>query len=276
MELTEHELRELALFFAKRMDTSLTMLDPADPPRPGDPRAEWFDTLAEAQDTGRLSNLMRRIATVDPDDENLQSACSLLRTPQARLESYALGMALVGGTGVLLLAILGAASVLTASALVEAAPETLAAAPSPDAPVVLARAEQSEPVPTPMAPASPPTEAAVAAPVVAKPPPVLTAHTAPPPAVIPNPPCSDAEGDVVGYWYAGDTAPGIAGETVTVPHAVNVRADYPDVHNNFDARANINCVLQEGDVVRLSRDPILVPADRYWIPLVNGDLVAKS
>jgi len=81
---------------------------------------------------------------------------------------------------------------------------------------------------------------------------------------------------VVGYWYAGDTAPGIAGETVTVPHAVNVRADYPDVHNNFDARAHINCVLQEGDVVRLSKDPILVPADRYWIPLVNGDLVAKS
>jgi len=276
MELTDRELRDLALFFAKRMDTALVALDPTDPPPPGDPRSAWFDKLASAQDSGRLSALMNRIAAVDPDDENLQQACTLLRTPNARFEAYSVGLALVGGTGVLLLSIAAASGVLAASALVgdteavvEIAP--VEASPPTAPPVEVAMAPEEEPAPAPVEEASlahqvPPDVVEIPAP------PVKRVAKAAPPATR----CTATAGDIVGYWYAGEHAPGTAGEMVTVPHAVNVRADYPDVHNNFDARARINCVLQEGDIVKLSRDPILVPADRYWIPLVSGDLIASS
>ena len=88
--------------------------------------------------------------------------------------------------------------------------------------------------------------------------------------------CTIADDGVVGYWYAGEKAPGNAGELVTVDHSVNVRADYPDHHNAYDARASVRCQLAAGDQIRLTAEPILVPGDRYWVPLYNGDLVRSD
>ena len=54
--------------------------------------------------------------------------------------------------------------------------------------------------------------------------------------------------------------------------AVNVRADYPDGANDYNARTELRCALLAGDHVHLSAAPILVPGDRYWVPLHAGDL----
>ena len=70
---------------------------------------------------------------------------------------------------------------------------------------------------------------------------------------------------------AGD--PAQAGDTLIMPNSVNVRADYPDAHNDFDARTALRCTLAAGDKVRLSSDPIAVPGGAFWVPLHSGDLL---
>ena len=85
--------------------------------------------------------------------------------------------------------------------------------------------------------------------------------------------CTTQDDGVVGYWYAGADAPGQAGEVLVMDYSVNVRADYPDHHNAYDARATVRCQLAAGDKVRLTAPPIHVPGDAYWVPLYNGDLI---
>jgi hypothetical protein len=85
--------------------------------------------------------------------------------------------------------------------------------------------------------------------------------------------CAGQPGQVVGYWYAGSTAPGQAGQTITMRQGANVRADYPDVHNGYNARAPMTCALKAGDRLTLSRDPIAVPGGAFWVPVVAGDLL---
>jgi hypothetical protein len=85
--------------------------------------------------------------------------------------------------------------------------------------------------------------------------------------------CTVEGGGVVGYWYAGRTAPAAAGELLVMPNSVNVRADYPDKHNGFDARTALRCTLAEGDRIRLTADPIAVPGGAFWVPLHSGDLL---
>ncbi len=88
--------------------------------------------------------------------------------------------------------------------------------------------------------------------------------------------CTVEGGGIVGFWYAGTTMPGHKGQTITVENSVRVRADYPDTHNDFDARAPIRCYLAPGDRVRLTADPLLVPGSAYWVPLHSGDLVHNA
>ena len=266
MDLTDREIRELALFFAKRMDTSLNLLDPTDPPPPGDPRKQWIDKLTDARDRGDVQHLVKRISRLSADDENLQGACQILLTPGANLDSWAIGAAFVAGTGILLVSIAAAAGILAAAAIVGETEKVVEISPAPKnvyvaAEVVVPAAEVEMEI------SYDEPEITVEEPIGAAPTRSVSRST--------FQRCNTSSGEIVGYWYAGSQAPGAPGQTVTVGHAINVRADYPDVHNNFDARSNITCVLQEGDVVRLSRDPILVPADRYWIPLVSGDLVSS-
>ena len=80
--------------------------------------------------------------------------------------------------------------------------------------------------PTPVAEALPePTPALPAEPVEAPPTPVEAATVAVAP---PVPGCEAPSGELIGYWYAGEDAPGAAGEEVTIAQTVNVRADYPE------------------------------------------------
>ena len=57
---------------------------------------------------------------------------------------------------------------------------------------------------------------------------------------------------------------------------VNVRIDYPGLHNDFDKRAKVRCILKRGDKVKLTQAAILVPPDKYWVPLYHGDLVEEA
>jgi len=79
--------------------------------------------------------------------------------------------------------------------------------------------------------------------------------------------CRGQEGELVGYWYAGSASPGKKGDIITVPRDLNVRADYPDAHNNYDRRTPIRCTLGVGKKLELTADPIAVPGDAYWVPL---------
>jgi len=63
------------------------------------------------------------------------------------------------------------------------------------------------------------------------------------------------------------------GQTITMDQAINVRADYPDHDNGYDARTPLRCLLRAGDRIRLSTPPVLVPGDRFWVPLRAGDLL---
>lgn len=256
MEWSDTELDELASFFAKRMTVDLERLEPSDPPPPGDPVTRWRDRLHAARDRGNLSALARRIAAVDPTDANLQAACAVLDQPQGRNALQVLGAALS----------VGALLVFTAGGLLT----TLAAqtAPEPLEPVaVTARAEaRATPLPDPMAGRMVEGEGEVE---TARPLEITEAKPAP---VQVNGRCGGSRGEVVGYWYAGEERPGQKGTTIEMDGAVNVRADYPDVHNGFEKRSAVKCVLQSGDRVTLEAEPIRVPGDAYWVPLVAGSI----
>ena len=85
--------------------------------------------------------------------------------------------------------------------------------------------------------------------------------------------CRGAAGGVIGYFHAGSTSPGHQGQTITLARGARVRADYPDRHSNFNANAPIRCVLPPGSTVRLDAEPITVPGQAVWVPLVAGSVL---
>ncbi|MCB9675488.1 MAG: hypothetical protein H6737_10255 [Alphaproteobacteria bacterium] len=244
MELTETDLNDLAAFFGRRLDVNLT---PTPAPQT---RAEerqramaWLLTLEEAQEHGKLSALVLRISRKFPDDRNLQEACGILMDPGRSSDRVAglvfLAAGAVGAAGMLVGAGLIVAAVATGASFSDVASMSRISV-EPAMEVVGASEE-----------AMTPNRA------------VLTAFTGR---------CTRPDGGRVGYWYAGRRNPGGVGQIATFDRAVNVRVDFPDRHNDFDARSHIECVLQPGDHVRISGEPILVPGGAWWVPLYTGDL----
>lgn len=249
MDLTTDELQELATFFARRLTTTLDKVDPSDPPPAGDPVLGWVDLLQRAQADGRLAQLARQAAAADRSDAQLQSAAQLLQVGAGRRVS---GGAMALGVVVLVAAVTGVG--VAASRQAPEAARTVVA---------------------------PPVEVGDAAPVSAR-----DAHQdlgfveAPEPRreavdtvadALPGR-CARSDGGIVGYWYVGERSPGAIGATVEVPRATYVRADYPREDNGFRVDAPIRCVLEAGDIVRLSLAPVHVPLNSWWVPLVSGDL----
>ena len=262
MKWSDNELEELAGFFAKRMTPGLEPLDPTDPPPPASAQPEWLSALKTARDGGMLPTLARQIGQVHPDDENLQHACALLTENKGASPAALMGAALSVG---ILLAIVGGGIYTQSQTAVESPtlqPQSVVA--SADLQVSATQVVEAAVVVE-----DPVVEEEVV--LVEK---VLVVAEAPTKSVSTFKRCTAEEGEVVGYWYAGEQLPGTQGSTVTLTHAVNVRADYPDVHNRFDARSTVTCVLQEGDVVRLSSAAVKVPGNAYWIPLISGDLAS--
>jgi hypothetical protein len=82
--------------------------------------------------------------------------------------------------------------------------------------------------------------------------------------------CSlEGSGDLIGYWYAGSTPPQIDNGWTTIPHGVNVRIDFPEEHNNYNAKTAVSCVLFPNMRVPVQHEPILVAGGKYWIPLMS-------
>jgi len=272
MTWNEEELVELATFLSRRMNTKLERRDPADLPPPGNPVGEWVSELKAANDAGRLPHLAKRVRAVDPDDSNLQEVCGLLgKKDHTHLRkmvagSLVFGLALVVISGTTLWM---AMNDPTPSVVLQPQSVTSVAAARTDTPATTESASVVAQAPSTVE-SSPEPELAMGPAQVT----VNVVAEAPPP--LPVPGCEAAAGELIGYWYAGEDAPGIAGEKVTIPQAVNVRADYPDVHNEFNKRADVRCILDEGALVVLTKAPIRVPGDHFWVPLVGGDLVPKT
>ncbi|MBM4369703.1 MAG: hypothetical protein FJ102_26065 [Deltaproteobacteria bacterium] len=70
-----------------------------------------------------------------------------------------------------------------------------------------------------------------------------------------------------GYYYAGRSSPGGAGDTITLGRDARVRADYPRADNGHNAAAPERCVLARGTVIVLSRAPIDASNGHYWVPV---------
>jgi len=245
MELTDSDLSDLAAFFGRRLDVRLTPTPAARTDAQARQRAmAWLLTLEEAQDRGHLSALLLKISRRFPDDPNLQEACALLIEP-GRSSDRAAGLVFLAAGAAGVAGLLASGVGLTAA-------------------VVTGFIPPAEPTFTSLTPA---IEVVGNSPVDS---PIRHESAAPVGR------CTNPDAAQVGYWYAGSQYPGGVGSTVPFDRAVNVRVDYPDHHNRFDARSHIECVIQPGDRVRISREPVLVPGNRYWVPLVSGDLVAPK
>lgn len=274
MLFSDHECRELAAFFAKRFSepSVRTMLARQAGLKEGeegtDPGVAWERLITTAQNRRKLPKLAIVAAKTDATDQNLQAVCNLLgarsRIVRNRTIAAAAAACLAvsfGYAGFTLGTDEATPELATASTPIEPTLEV----PALDDTIVVADATPTieEPPPVPDGPA------------------YTTAHTAP--EERPTGPawrngrCTYSEpGEFIGYWYAGDELPGRQGEVAEVKLGVNVRMDYPGLHNDFDTRAKVRCILKRGDKVKLTDAAILVPPDKYWVPLYHGDLVEEA
>ena len=77
----------------------------------------------------------------------------------------------------------------------------------------------------------------------------------------------EGSGEIIGYWYAGANPPEVMNGWTTIPHGMNVRLDYPERHNAYNAKAPVSCVLFPNMEVPVLDEPILVAGGKYWVPL---------
>lgn len=302
MELQTHDLRELAEFFAKRFPRTndrRLLVDQIRLPHKEEegkaPIQAWMAMLEVARNRRALTQLGEAAQRLRPYDENLSSMTDVLRRSEGGGARG--GLQMVGMAMAALLAV-GSTWAAINSLEQEASDETEAAEASVDNPANTETASlfdnpptettaiddtPSFTVPTMEAAMTETSEfAAVVENTEMNPSPrsqKKATQRERPRSVVDtgsayhNGRCTTEDDGVVGYWYAGADAPGQAGEVLVMDYSVNVRADYPDHHNAYDARAAVRCQLAAGDKVRLTAPPIHVPGDAYWVPLYNGDLI---
>lgn len=272
MLFSENERRELAAFFAKRFSepSVRTMLARQagikEDAETAAPDIAWERLITTAQNRRKLPKLAIVASKTDTTDQNLQAVCNLLGARARIVRNRVIGVAAAASLA-LSFGIAGFSLGTDDSNATLAAIETV-----PEAPAV------AEVIAPEVVEAIPAIEVVEPEPVG---PAYVTAHT--PPTERESGPawrngrCTyEKDGDFIGYWYAGGDLPGAQGETVEVTMGVNVRMDYPGLHNDFDKRAKVRCILKRGDKVKLTQAAILVPPDKYWVPLYHGDLVEEA
>jgi hypothetical protein len=293
MLFSENECRELAEFFAKRFSepsirsmlanqAGLKEITKTDTPTDA-----WEQLITTAQKRRKLPKLAIVASKTDQDDQNLQAVCNLLgartRIIRNRVSAvaaaavFALGFGMAGfslgnDSDAPVVADLndGTATLAEEVVLEPSSNEALASANTPEVEVEVEVEETVAPI-----------EVAEANLPSTDEPGFVNAHT--PPEERHNGPawrngrCTyEKDGDFIGYWYAGAEMPGRQGETIQVKMGVNVRKDYPGLHNDFDKRAKVRCIVKRGDSIKLAAAPILVPPDKYWVPLYHGDIVEEA
>jgi hypothetical protein len=197
----------------------------------------WGVHIAETQVNGTLAAVLADAAR-RCDDPRLREVRALLTEPARGGRPWLLAASVA--CALTLLAVVGTGTGVALASL----------QPPPPPPVVAVRIEP--PVVAPVAPVEP---------VVAAPAPRLADH-----------PCARAGDGVVGWWYAGNHAPGAAGEVIQLPRDANVRASAPGKDNRYNAHTKVRCVLKQGDRVRLSADATRIPPGVYWVPLRAEDV----
>jgi hypothetical protein len=287
MLFSESECRELAEFFAKRFSepSIRSMLANQaglkDHSKADTPIDAWEQLITTAQNRRKLPRLAIVASKTDQEDQNLQAVCNLLgaraRIIRNRVTGVAAAAALALGFGMAGFSLGNDADAQVVADLNSDIPtmaEKVVIEPSPEH----VRASEST---TPANEDGEAIEVAEANLPDPNDPGYVNAHT--PPEERQNGPawrngrCTyENDGDFIGYWYAGAEMPGRQGETIQVNMGVNVRKDYPGRHNGFDKRAKVRCIVKRGDTIKLSAAPILVPPDKYWVPLYHGDIVEEA
>jgi hypothetical protein len=289
MRLDPDDLTELAAFFAKRFpvaaDRRALAADAGvrpDRDPMASPEESWLILLGNAHAKGRLRLLAHAVARRAPDDANLMGVCQVITgtTKPGRVPVWdhprtapalaAVAVALLGLTAAVAFRDAAPTDIAPLPSLADT-PVAEADAPTAGAPtdglVAIEAGASAAPSAKPWKAGNPLDAKAAGAPEAsprAAAPAVDRAHF--------EGRCTVKGGGIVGYWYAGRSAPAAAGELLVMPGSVNVRADYPDKHNRFDARTALRCTLAPGDRVRLTADPIAVPGGAFWVPLHSGDL----
>ncbi len=267
MHLSHQELRSLARFLAKRFPPPAAISPLArsarldfDPTGPDDAEADWFALLAAAHDQGRLEALVRAAATGCPEDDNMAELEAIIAPPPSNMARFVALGAVVAMAATALLTAGVMAWVLSGDDAVAAQVSAEHAAPVTATQVEPAQVEPAQVEPAQVEPVEP---APVSSPRVQG-----TSD-----AELPGPcaPSTDEE-EVVGWWYAGERSPGAAGEAVSVPRTLNVRAEFPSFRNDYDARTAVKCILVEGTTLVLHAEPEKVPPGHYWVPLTAADL----
>ena len=304
MEFEVQEIRDLAEFFAKRFPALADrerIAQSAGLPSEnlgGDVLQAWERVVRAAMEGGKLWNLAEAGRIARPADANLRDLANAFGDSRGGTKRRYLAAAVVvlavGGFGfaltqpnplsdaeptdstVAVIEPLVAPEVETTLAVTEPGEDAAETAVVEAAPKVEAA---PVPVPVPAVALAPTTPKAVVqqakAPVVAAVTPVPRKRRIIPADGVQGR-CGGARQEIVGYWYAGDTTPGLTGEVVDIGRTVNVRQDYPRYNNGYSSRSEVVCWLKTGDKVKLTQAPIYVDGDVYWVPLVAGDLIAAS
>lgn len=246
--------------------------------------AAWTALVNRADERGRLAHLVSAAADRAPNDRNLAEARRLVRAAGPPV----LPLRLAGG--LVLAALVGAGfwaigardegaegPVPAAGSAALAEPAHPAEAPGADEAANTGGDEAAavaEPAVEDKGRANPGASDAVASPGASANKGAVTTKTddgSAPAADVPSG-CRAPEGQLVGWWWAGEK-PGEAGETITLDVSANVRADYPRPENRYRMSRPILCTLTPGTRQRLSRAP--QDAGRghdWWVPLVAGDI----
>ena len=313
MELDEREIADLAKFFAKRFpsfEERAALAESAglaaEVQLTGDAGAAWADVGREAARRRRLVARVERALQRRPDDANLVDMLRVFSSGK-RWRSRRLGLLLVfaalpllllGGwlalapssplpgeeeQGALPAAGSSSESDEASAALAEGLPGREGEGSQSAAPSDEAQAERTQDEPTEeeglVAEAEPgegsvPSEATAPAPESRRTPPPTSAVTEAARGERPRG-CTGDQGQVLGYWYAGEQRPGAVGDVHVVDGGVNVRLRYPCTENGWNARDTLVCSLGHGQRVRISREPIHVNGGAWWVPLSGGDLLER-
>ncbi len=300
MEFSEREITDLAAFFAKRFpsyEQRAALAEAAglagEAQLTGDAGTVWNDVVRVAVQKGKLNDLVERAVQQRPDDENLREMAGVIGGGgrwRKRRWGLAVGVVVLAAGGLLIWSPWSGDSPAPAPepdndavAMVEPEPEVLRTVPEPEVPQTVPEPEVLQNVPEPeVLPTVPGPEPEVPQ-TVPEPEPGparATPEDSPSsPKASPRPSgaplrCEGPPGEIIGYWYAGETAPP-KGSSFTVDGGINVRVDYPGHHNAYNARAALVCTLGHGWELRLGNEPVEVPGGAYWVPLAADDIVSR-
>ena len=248
MRLDPSTLDELSTFYARRLpDGAGSVARAVGLPAPeGSGAAAWHDLLVTADATGRTGRVARLVADRLPGDENAREAARNLG-PVIPVARWAVGAAAAAAV-VLAVGVAAAMSSGAAQADVKHPDVSPAALVAPEA---IAPTPSTSPSPTAATPLAARHDAHAS----------LTSaqHTLPSA-------CRGSGSEAIGWWYAGTSAPGAQGETITLRRGATVRSAPPSAEHGWRMEPAVRCGLSAGDTITVGQVRAM-PGGFYWVEL---------